>query len=72
MKSFSVDCMKLKLVPSSYRRNVLLPASYAKNPATATRRPEDVLDFIPGKFLILFSCEETCHIIIFDEVFSYM
>ncbi|XP_075217021.1 focadhesin isoform X2 [Lycorma delicatula] len=48
MKKFSVDCMKLRLVPSIYRRNVLLPAKYAKNSATADRRPEDVLDFIPG------------------------
>ncbi|XP_023716355.1 focadhesin isoform X3 [Cryptotermes secundus] len=41
--------MSLKTLPECYRQKLKLPASYAKTPVDAARKPEDVLTYIPGE-----------------------
>jgi hypothetical protein len=44
-----MEKMSLKTLPECYRQKLKLPASYAKTPIDAARKPEDVLTYIPGK-----------------------
>jgi hypothetical protein len=44
-----MEKMSLKTLPECYRQKLKLPASYAKTPVDAARKPEDVLTYIPGK-----------------------
>lgn len=41
--------MTLKMLPERFRRGLKLPAEMVKTPADAARKPEDVLDYIPGR-----------------------
>jgi hypothetical protein len=43
-----VGKMSLKTLPECYRQKLKVPASYAKTPVDAARKPEDVLTYIPG------------------------
>jgi hypothetical protein len=45
----NLEKMSLKALPECYRQKLKLPASYAKTPIDAARKPEDVLAYIPGR-----------------------
>lgn len=48
-----VELIKFKWLPEPYRRGIKLPPQYCKTPSDAARRPEDVLDYVPGKSWVL-------------------
>lgn len=49
LSKFRLELMALKMVPESCRKGINLPAEMAKTPVDAARRPEDVLNYIPGE-----------------------
>lgn len=48
LSKFRTDQMSLKMLPECFRRDLKLPSEMVKTPADAARKPEDVLDYIPG------------------------
>lgn len=48
LSKFRTDQMSLKMLPECFRRDLKLPSEMVKTPADAVRKPEDVLDYIPG------------------------
>lgn len=48
LEKFHYDHYRLKMFPSYMREGHKLPSRLATNPFEAARRPEDVLDYVPG------------------------
>ncbi|KOC63321.1 Focadhesin [Habropoda laboriosa] len=48
LASYRLEQISLKTLPPEFRRNLALPAAYAKTPIDAARLPEDVLPYVPG------------------------
>ncbi|XP_046661651.1 uncharacterized protein LOC124354898 isoform X2 [Homalodisca vitripennis] len=49
LSKFRLEQMTLKMLPECFRKDITLPPEMAKTPVDAARRPEDVLDYIPGE-----------------------
>ncbi|XP_054278841.1 focadhesin [Macrosteles quadrilineatus] len=49
LSKFRPDLMSLKMLPECFRRGVKIPPELVKTPADAARKPEDVLDYVPGE-----------------------
>lgn len=48
LSSYRLDQHPLKTIPAEFRQGLVLPSAYAKTPADAARKPEDVLPYVPG------------------------
>ena len=46
---FSLETTQLRMLPLTAREGVRLPAKYCSSPAEASRRPEDVLPYVPSE-----------------------
>ena len=46
---FTLQTTQLRMLPPRARAGVKLPAKYCSTPADASRRPEDVLDYVPSE-----------------------
>lgn len=49
LSKFRLDLMTLKMVPECCRKGIKLPPEMTKTPVDAARKPEDVLNYIPGE-----------------------
>ncbi|XP_029048678.2 focadhesin [Osmia bicornis bicornis] len=48
LASYRLEQIPLKALPAEFRKDLVLPAAYAKTPIDAARKPEDVLPYIPA------------------------